>query len=61
MKTAQGQLEFALRGSQECRSSRRPKKPKAPQLWFEKMRQVVEDAADRERSDLFNPRIPPRH
>jgi hypothetical protein len=61
MKTVQGQLELALGGSNKCRSSRRLKKPRGPQLWFEKMRQVVEDAAEREPADILNlPRIPPR-
>jgi hypothetical protein len=60
MKMVQGQLEFALGGSKECRSSRRIRKTSRTQAWFEKMRQVVEDAAEREPSDILKAPVSPR-
>jgi hypothetical protein len=50
MKMGRHQLEFELGGAQECRSLRRLRKPKATQVWFEKMHQVVDEASDREPS-----------
>jgi hypothetical protein len=48
MKAFSGQLELELRTSEQCRSVRRSRKPGRSRVWFEKMRQVVDDAADRQ-------------
>lgn len=45
MKTG-AQLELELKNQTACRSMRRRKKARPAQLWFEKMRQVVDAAAD---------------
>jgi hypothetical protein len=47
MKTGRFQLELELRSPQQCRSVRRIRKPSPARVWFEKMRQVVDEAADR--------------
>jgi hypothetical protein len=46
MKPGRNQLEFELRNTQECRSLRRARKPSPARAWFERMRQVVDEAAD---------------
>jgi hypothetical protein len=46
MKSVRDQLVFDLQGSQQCRSVRRSKKPNPARTWFEKMRQVVDGAAE---------------
>jgi hypothetical protein len=56
MKTGRFQLELELRGAQPCRSTRRSKKPTSSQVWFEKMRQVVDEAADRKVAEDFENR-----
>jgi hypothetical protein len=44
MESGRRQLEFELR--QQCRSARRPRKRSPARIWFEKMRQVVDGAAE---------------
>jgi hypothetical protein len=48
MKAISGQLELELRGSAQCQSARRSKKPRRSGVWFEKMRQVVDEAVERQ-------------
>jgi hypothetical protein len=52
MESGRRQLEFELRGSQQCRSVRRRKKPSPARIWFEKMRQVVGGAAEQPISEV---------
>jgi hypothetical protein len=47
MKLVRNQLEFELQTPKQCRSPRRAKKANPARLWFEKMRQVVDDASER--------------
>jgi hypothetical protein len=48
MKSARFQLELELHSPQQkCRSVRRARKPTPSRVWFQKMRQVVDEAADR--------------
>jgi len=47
MKAVSGQLELGLRESGQCQSVRRSRKPRRGGIWFEKMRQVVDSAAER--------------
>jgi hypothetical protein len=46
MKAVSGQLELELKTPEQCRSVRRSRKPGRSRVWFEKMRQVVDDAVD---------------
>jgi len=46
-KHATAQLELSLPNQRTCRSRRRPpRRPARASFWFERMRQVVERAAD---------------
>jgi hypothetical protein len=47
MKPGRNQLELQLQAPQQCRSLHRTKRPSPARRWFEKMRQVVDGAADR--------------
>jgi len=48
MKTRRFQLELELQNPQQkCGSHRRARKPTPSRVWFQKMRQVVDEAADR--------------
>jgi len=47
MKPVRNQLEFELQTPKECRTPRRAKKANPARLWFEKMRQVVDEATER--------------
>jgi len=52
MKPGRNQLEFELQPPRQCRSLRRAKKPTPARRWFEKMRQVVNGAADRPTAEV---------
>ena len=47
MKSGRNQLELELQAPQQCPSLHRAKKPTVARRWFEKMRQVVDGAAER--------------
>jgi hypothetical protein len=57
MKAVAGQLELELRTPEQCRSVRRSRKPGRSRVWFEKMRQVVDDAVERPAAQVAE--IPP--
>jgi hypothetical protein len=52
MKAVSGQLEFELRTQEQCASVRRSRKPGRSRVWFEKMRQVVDDAVERPAAEV---------
>jgi len=59
MESGRRQLQFELRESQQCRSVRPPRKPSPARIWFEKMRQVLEGAAEQPASEVLKtPELP---
>jgi len=52
MEPGRNQLELELQAMRQCRSLRRAKKPTPAGRWFEKMRQVVDGAADRPTAEV---------